>query len=153
MKKRYPFLLKNWLWFGFATVLAFSCSLNLQAQIAPVKQWDKAFGGSGNEIFKTIQRTSDGGYILGGVSNSGVSGDKSQPGKGDTDLWIVKLDAAGTKQWDKTFGGSGAETIGSVYQTADGGYNLGGTSRSEEHTSELQSRLHLVCRLLLEKKK
>src|SRR2546422_2721881 len=26
-------------------------------------------------------------------------------------------------------------------------------SRSEEHTSELQSRLHLVCRLLLEKKK
>src|SRR2546429_5984695 len=28
-----------------------------------------------------------------------------------------------------------------------------GQSRSEEHTSELQSRLHLVCRLLLEKKK
>src|SRR3989449_3644475 len=28
-----------------------------------------------------------------------------------------------------------------------------GASRSEEHTSELQSRLHLVCRLLLEKKK
>src|SRR2546422_2312555 len=31
------------------------------------------------------------------------------------------------------------------------GYNCG--KRSEEHTSELQSRLHLVCRLLLEKKK
>src|SRR2546422_7296219 len=30
---------------------------------------------------------------------------------------------------------------------------LDGLSRSEEHTSELQSRLHLVCRLLLEKKK
>src|SRR2546422_5417842 len=29
----------------------------------------------------------------------------------------------------------------------------GSTGRSEEHTSELQSRLHLVCRLLLEKKK
>src|SRR5687768_18440872 len=29
----------------------------------------------------------------------------------------------------------------------------GGVLRSEEHTSELQSRLHLVCRLLLEKKK
>src|SRR2546429_4490991 len=28
-----------------------------------------------------------------------------------------------------------------------------GGKRSEEHTSELQSRLHLVCRLLLEKKK
>src|SRR2546422_4008779 len=31
--------------------------------------------------------------------------------------------------------------------------NWGSPSRSEEHTSELQSRLHLVCRLLLEKKK
>src|SRR5256884_982457 len=31
--------------------------------------------------------------------------------------------------------------------------HLGSVSRSEEHTSELQSRLHLVCRLLLEKKK
>src|SRR2546429_5939922 len=30
---------------------------------------------------------------------------------------------------------------------------VGAGSRSEEHTSELQSRLHLVCRLLLEKKK
>src|SRR2546429_971909 len=28
-----------------------------------------------------------------------------------------------------------------------------GVTRSEEHTSELQSRLHLLCRLLLEKKK
>src|SRR2546429_8578252 len=43
----------------------------------------------------------------------------------------------------------------------DGGYGAGKTkqssnahrTRSEEHTSELQSRLHLVCRLLLEKKK
>src|SRR2546422_3573816 len=32
-------------------------------------------------------------------------------------------------------------------------YQRGRFSRSEEHTSELQSRLHLVCRLLLEKKK
>src|SRR2546422_6307172 len=32
-------------------------------------------------------------------------------------------------------------------------YRLSALPRSEEHTSELQSRLHLVCRLLLEKKK
>src|SRR5687768_6247243 len=32
-------------------------------------------------------------------------------------------------------------------------YRLKDSGRSEEHTSELQSRLHLVCRLLLEKKK
>src|SRR2546422_6789465 len=34
-----------------------------------------------------------------------------------------------------------------------GGETVGHRPRSEEHTSELQSRLHLVCRLLLEKKK
>src|SRR2546429_6724050 len=40
------------------------------------------------------------------------------------------------------------EAIGTI-----GGLLVLGVGRSEEHTSELQSRLHLVCRLLLEKKK
>src|SRR5687768_18570446 len=42
-----------------------------------------------------------------------------------------------------------------VDEEASYGFNtyLNGQRRSEEHTSELQSRLHLVCRLLLEKKK
>src|SRR3989449_3379226 len=35
----------------------------------------------------------------------------------------------------------------------DAGASVRRDGRSEEHTSELQSRLHLVCRLLLEKKK
>src|SRR5690606_41973274 len=45
---------------------------------------------------------------------------------------------------------------GSVFQVTDSGIgNLYGpeSTRSEEHTSELQSRENLVCRLLLEKKK
>src|SRR3989449_6608969 len=40
-----------------------------------------------------------------------------------------------------------------VWDAAILGAPGGKTERSEEHTSELQSRLHLVCRLLLEKKK
>src|SRR2546422_1904120 len=39
------------------------------------------------------------------------------------------------------------------YRYATGGPLWEVPARSEEHTSELQSRLHLVCRLLLEKKK
>src|SRR2546422_3555809 len=38
-------------------------------------------------------------------------------------------------------------------QSRKGKSPVGKFTRSEEHTSELQSRLHLVCRLLLEKKK
>src|SRR2546429_3159903 len=57
----------------------------------------------------------------------------------------------------KLLGQDPMETTIIAYE--DGGYWVkGGTlveylKRSEEHTSELQSRLHLVCRLLLEKKK
>src|SRR2546429_9926618 len=40
-----------------------------------------------------------------------------------------------------------------AYQKAVSGSGRANKERSEEHTSELQSRLHLVCRLLLEKKK
>src|SRR2546422_1403581 len=51
----------------------------------------------------------------------------------------------------------GAASLSSATGSAPGGGSVSNTSspsgRSEEHTSELQSRLHLVCRLLLEKKK
>src|SRR5687768_18017543 len=42
--------------------------------------------------------------------------------------------------------------ITSEFQGLFDSSDFGGDGRSEEHTSELQSRLHLVCRLLLEKK-
>src|SRR2546429_5217624 len=49
------------------------------------------------------------------------------------------------------------EYVRDDYGNGDDCRSLGGifvlVRRSEEHTSELQSRLHLVCRLLLEKKK
>src|SRR3989449_3188780 len=45
---------------------------------------------------------------------------------------------------------TGGYRAASVAGRAVGSYPT--VSRSEEHTSELQSRLHLVCRLLLEKK-
>src|SRR2546429_4390579 len=45
----------------------------------------------------------------------------------------------------------GIARVGVEERAVDGGHRL--VARSEEHTSELQSRLHLVCRLLLEKKK
>src|SRR2546429_1760461 len=47
--------------------------------------------------------------------------------------------------------GHGRGVVGRRAKTVGAG-ELGHQLRSEEHTSELQSRLHLVCRLLLEKK-
>src|ERR1041385_4842336 len=55
-----------------------------------------------------------------------------------------------TAACDGAADGRGASTRG-VIDVSGGALRAGSMSRSEEHTSELQSRLHLVCRLLLEK--
>lgn len=95
-----------------------------------IKQWDKTLGGSDGDFFRELQQTRDGGYIVGGVFDSGSSGDKTQVNQGIQDYWIVKLSASGTKQWEKTLGGSLVDGIASVTQTTDGGYLLGGYSYS-----------------------
>src|SRR3712207_8337042 len=43
--------------------------------------------------------------------------------------------------------------LDAIISTGNANANIGAAARSEEHTSELQSRQYLVCRLLLEKKK
>lgn len=95
------------------------------------KQWDRTLGGSGNDGAGALVLTSDGGYLIGGVSNSGVSGEKSQPFLGGWhDCWLVKLDAQGQLQWDRTFGGPGEDGMSAIRLTADGGYMLAGGSNS-----------------------
>ncbi|CAN5522314.1 hypothetical protein BH11BAC1_BH11BAC1_08290 [soil metagenome] len=94
------------------------------------KQWDKDFGGTDWEEFYSIRQTSDGGFILGGYSYSGISGDKTEATWGNADYWVVKIDSFGNKQWDKDFGGTDADFLNSVTQTADNGFILGGWSFS-----------------------
>jgi hypothetical protein len=130
MKKRYLFSLKTWLCVSLSTTFVFSSALSLQAQTAPAKLWDKTFGGGSFESLDAVQQTSDGGYLLGGDSSSGISGNKSQASKGLSDYWVVKLDANGNKLWEKAFGGSDRENFQSLQQTSDGGYILGGSSSS-----------------------
>jgi len=97
---------------------------------APAKQWDADFGGSEYEQFAAAQQTIDGGYIIGGYSESDISGDKTQPTRGSSDYWVVKTDANGIKQWDARFGGSSVDQLTCLQQTIDGGYILGGISFS-----------------------
>ncbi|OON68306.1 T9SS type A sorting domain-containing protein [Hymenobacter sp. CRA2] len=97
---------------------------------AGTKLWDRTYGGSNGEDFTCLELTKDGGFIIGGFSNSPASYDKSQGSRGETDYWIIKLDANGQKQWDRTLGGAKSEALRVVRQTADGGYILGGDSYS-----------------------
>ncbi|RDC65125.1 hypothetical protein AHMF7616_03755 [Adhaeribacter pallidiroseus] len=94
------------------------------------KVWDKRFGGSQDDELRASIQTQDGGYILAGKSFSGKSGNKTQESRGSSDFWIVKTDQNGMYQWDKHYGGNGAEELRAVTQTPDGGLLLGGKSDS-----------------------
>ena len=66
-------------------------------------------------------------------------------GAGGQDAWLVKTDAAGTMQWNKTYGGTGTETAIYLIQTSDGGYALTGT---EHHHLALAVRMFILSRLM-----
>ncbi|WP_185288505.1 T9SS type A sorting domain-containing protein [Chryseobacterium lactis] len=93
-------------------------------------EWQKSLGGSGNDIPRSIQPTSDSGYIVAGSSTS-TDGDVIG-NHGNSDYWIVKLDAGGNIQWQKSLGGSDGDAASSIQQTYDGGYIIGGTSSSTD---------------------
>jgi hypothetical protein len=95
-----------------------------------VIEWEKTYGGSGKEEPTSIIETHNGGYIIGGYSNSGIGQEKSENSKGQNDLWIIQIDAHGNKIWDKTIGGSGDDYLNKVIQTYDGGFLLSGTVSS-----------------------
>jgi len=96
-----------------------------------VIQWQNTIGGTGSDRLHAMGSTSDGGYLLAGVSASNISGDKTENSRGESDYWLVKINATGTVQWDKTIGGPGVDVLESVYQTSEGGYVLGGYSSSD----------------------
>lgn len=94
-------------------------------------EWQKSYGGSGFDYLQSIQMTSDGGYILGGISDSDIGGDKKAAARGDFDFWILRLDPKGNELWQRTIGGNGQEKLHSINKTPDGGYIIGGTSSSD----------------------
>jgi len=85
--------------------------------------WGKTFGGENDDGGWSVQKTSDGGYIIAGSTNSF--------GAGDVDMYLLKTDEYGNFLWDKTFGDtSRSDYARSVVQTADGGYIIAGLTIS-----------------------
>lgn len=84
--------------------------------------WSKTYGVGGFEAGFSVAGTSDGGYILLGITGS--------IGAGSNDMYLVKADASGNKEWEKAFGGGVSDMGYSVQQTSDGGYVLMGQTAS-----------------------
>jgi hypothetical protein len=87
------------------------------------EQWNKTFGDSAWDGAYCVKQTSDGGYIVTGWKGYYVDDPR-------TNVWLIKTDSEGNREWDKTFGGSGYDEGYSVKQTPDGGYIIAGETRS-----------------------
>ncbi|MDN3722896.1 hypothetical protein QRD02_00755 [Aequorivita sp. SDUM287046] len=106
-------------------------------------QWDKNFGFAGSDQAYKAFQTSDGGYFITGffdVSASGGAGNDAHTQTGNEfqrgtlhgvgEFWGIKLDANGSKQWRRYFGGSNNDRSYDAHETADGGFLMTGTSES-----------------------
>ncbi len=93
-------------------------------------QWQKALGGSEEDLLSSIIGTNDGGFIASGFTGSN-DGDVSG-NHGSVDGWVVKLDSGGDIQWQRCVGGSGIDQLYSVVATADGGYVAVGSTNSSD---------------------
>ncbi|MDD2965725.1 MAG: T9SS type A sorting domain-containing protein [Bacteroidales bacterium] len=89
--------------------------------------WSKILGGTGGEWLTNGVVTTDGGIVAIGYTNSD-DGDISNY-YGAYDMWMVKLNAQGEKQWDFTLGNEYYDYAWAIIQTSDGGFLVGGTSK------------------------
>ena len=80
--------------------------------------WTRSYGGSGDDYGFSVQQTSDGGYIIAGVTGSF--------GAGGYDVYLLKTDSSGDTLWTGTYGGNCYDYGRSVEQTSEGGYVIAG---------------------------
>jgi len=80
--------------------------------------WTRTYGGSEWDCANSVQQTTDGGYIVAGITYSF--------GAGSGDFYLVKTNSQGDRLWTRTYGGINWDNASSVQQTTDGGYIVAG---------------------------
>ena len=85
----------------------------------PIEEWTRTFGGTG--LGYSVQQTTDGGYIIAGITEGSYR---------DSDIFLIKTDPKGNEKWSWSFGGADEDLASAVQQTKDGGYILAGATAS-----------------------
>ncbi len=103
-------------------------------------EWQRTYGGKGDDRPKTIAVTEQG-YLIGGESRSGSSGNKKENTKESTDIWLIMVDNAGNEWWQKSYSLGNRDVLMSLSvirktgrhnQSEDKGFLLGGYTQAEE---------------------
>ena len=87
-----------------------------------VTQWQTIISDTGIAWFEGVVQTADGGYACVGLNYTA--------GTLYYDVFLVKFNSLGVKQWEKNIGGQSYEIGNSIQQTADGGYVISGQTYS-----------------------
>jgi hypothetical protein len=94
-------------------------------------KWQKVYGGSSGESRGVqIIQLSNGNYVVGTSSFSGISGTKTDSNRGNTDYWLFCIDSVGNQIWDKTIGGSRYDILTDMVQISNNELILAGSSNS-----------------------
>ena len=83
-------------------------------------EWQKTYGGTTSDTALDIERTSDGGYIVAGRSQSNDGDVTGQHGA--LDYWILKIDTLGNLNWQKCYGSTDSDEAKAIIETSDGGF-------------------------------
>ncbi len=100
------------------------------------KIWEKTFGGIYFDELRSVVQSNDLGFILAGISNSPVSGDKTSDNEGFNDWWIIKTDTDGNMLWQTTIGSEADEQLYTINKTIDNNYIVAG-NKSNNMASDL----------------
>ncbi|MDG1760645.1 MAG: hypothetical protein P8L72_03155 [Flavobacteriaceae bacterium] len=92
-------------------------------------QWRRYHGGTNNDRSYDAVEANDGGFIITGATESNDVDVTSN--QGEYDVWVIKLNAEGTLQWAKTFGGSGIDSSNGILKTPNGNYLIVGNTFSK----------------------
>jgi len=109
----------------FGTTSSFSGSTDLilsKINEYGITIWSKTYGGNLNETAVHFEKTSDGGFILLGNTNSF--------GAGSDDIYMIKVDSLGYIHWSKTYGGLQGDFASCVKEVPEGGYIVVGRTQS-----------------------
>lgn len=120
--------------FGFVLLVLFSCEkqdLPGENIVVPFTEIIATYGGSDNEVARSVVATTDGGFAVLGHAQSN-DGDVTDKTDNSFDFWLLKFDSEANLEWSKTYGGSNDDRGRSLIQTQDGGFALLGYSTSSD---------------------